>query len=268
MLLEELLNIIDLTGLTRELMAVLAKYNLPFPDIKISNTSRNSLGRCVLRTKSYIADGKVLVNFPPTSEIQIEKKVTGDREGAKRVLAHELCHHTVNFAYEKPYIEKYGVQAYTRLAKSDHTHGHGPWFLEVASLFNDKYGENYVTPTSDGNFVIDTSVVKMFYILVVKFPDGLRWQNSYKLTHQMGNFLRMFPLYLEPKLFRINNNLFKGNSSIGNSFWNKFKDDQYYKDLNTLYNEGQDILNQTLHTLDERQVKKSADFLKSMKNEG
>ncbi len=72
--------------------------------------------------------------------------------------------------------------------------GHGKEWKEVASRFNAKYGADYVTETSDQDYIYDTTEDKEIFVLINNLVYGhnkkrLGWEWAVKLSPKAKAFL-------------------------------------------------------------------------------
>ena len=145
---------LDPTTLLRELMTILPP-ELPMPEIQVVNQPGTPwLARCVWRVGAH------------NTTISLQTVITGDERTLRRVLAHELCHHAV-FLLEV-------------LPRNVRGAGHGPSFHAWADRFNARFGKDFVTDTSDQDFV-QVGDGRNYLVLLKKKPTGgLVWSWAVK----------------------------------------------------------------------------------------
>ena len=181
----EVLSKID--AIINEMMTVLAP-GLPRPKIKINNSQGNTLGLC--HWQYGLKEGKPF--WWDNTEIEIQKRVTGDERTLRRILAHELAHSEDFLVNEVADLKKYGFHTY-KMMRGIHRGdgGHGPKWMAIAQRFNAKYGANFVTKTSDQDTVTDDTNLRPFYVLISADSSGstLGWQISLRLSPKQKEYL-------------------------------------------------------------------------------
>lgn len=139
-----------------------------------ANLGSRWLGRCTFRNST-----------PPVHMIEIQKRILADPKTLERVVAHEVVHHVNNLQLLPHALAmlKLGVQP---------PH-HGEDFWKLAKAVNEKMGGNFVTVTSDEEYVealnqkefflyIEPAVYgpgKLGYAWAVKISEKAlkRWRN-------------------------------------------------------------------------------------------
>lgn len=171
-----------------EMMSVLAS-GLPHPEAKIINQTTRALGQ-----DSWLWGKKGgEVWGADNTTIEVQKRVLGHEDTLRRIIAHELCHHEVALLIAKPKLLEVGYETYKRYGSILGPNGHGKEWKAVAERFNAKYGENFVTETSDQNMVIDEQGKEIF-VLINQHAYGhnkkrLGWEWAVNLSLKAKEFL-------------------------------------------------------------------------------
>jgi len=193
----EYMTMADIQRIAQELMPVL-KPGLPVPEFKIVNSPRSRwLGQCIW---TYGLRGGQLFGNENTT-IEIQKAVMVNEESLRRIIAHELCHHETYLAISRPELYEKGYQRFEFFNKRQD--GHGKDFIEVASRFNAKYGEKFVSRTSDEKVITDVEV-KPYYILIMK-ENGVsgRQRIGYEQSAHMTAKQRAYILEKDVENYRL-----------------------------------------------------------------
>lgn len=170
------LNITNaINNITSEFMPLLAG-GLPIPKFKINNRQGKVIGAC--HWQYGIKDGKPYCWS--NTEIELQKRAVEDTHTLRRIIAHELCHHEDFLINDTNYLNNYGYQSFKLHIRR--TDSHGVEWLSIAHRFNNKYGDNFVTKTSDQDFKLATDNLRPFYVLITKYNDKLGWQVSLRLS--------------------------------------------------------------------------------------
>ena len=205
---------LDAAALLPELMTVLPP-GLPLPDIQIVNQPGTPwLARCVWRVKA------------PNTTIYLQKVITGDERTLRRVLAHELCHHAV-FLLEV-------------LPRNVRGAGHGPSFHAWADRFNARFGKDFVTDTSDQDFVqVDDG--RNYLVLLKKKPTGnLLWAWAVKPSPAQKSVIQKTLEEFESKLVQTTDRDFTLGTRIGKGFSSTW-DEGLNARLQALWDSGQTV---------------------------
>src|SRR5271157_2478293 len=183
-------NIGTVKNIIAEMMGVLSG-GLPQPEVKIVNQTNRMLGQNVWQWGRR-SDGQTFGADNTTMEIQ--KRVLTDETTLRRIIAHELCHHEVSLLVAKPKLLELGFETYKRFGNILGPDGHGKEWKAVASRFNAKYGADFVTRTSDQDFVYGTTDDKELFILLNNYVYGrhkqrLGWQWAVTLSPKAKELL-------------------------------------------------------------------------------
>lgn len=205
---------LDANTLLRELMVVLPP-ELPLPEIQIVNQPGTPwLARDVWRVGGH------------NTTIFLQKVITGDERTLRRVLAHELCHHAV-FLLEALPGKAYGS-------------GHGRSFHAWADRFNTQFGKDFVTDTSDQDFV-QVEDGRTYLVLLKKNSSGaLLWSWAVRPSSTQRETIQKTLESAEAKLVQTPDRDFTLGARIGKGFSSTW--DQGLKDrLQVLWDNGKTV---------------------------
>lgn len=218
--------------------------NIPKPKIKINNQQGDTLGFC--HWQYGMKDGKLFI--AQNTEIQIQKRATVDDNTLRRILAHELAHSEDFLLNDKAKLEKYGYHTYKMMRKFYKDSGHGEGWFKVAKRFNEKYGDGFVTVTSDQDMILDDTNIRPFYVLIIEYNGKMGWQISLRLSlkqkvylnrcanHQMSYDNKRLYLSNDPVLLKYGAPMIMyGGSAMPRT-------DEQREHLLKLWNNGNDIL--------------------------
>lgn len=261
----------QIDAIVKEMMPVL-KAGLPVPEIKISNGQSNTLGECIWRYGYHSVTGESFCGENTT--ISLQRRICGDERTLRRIIAHELAHHEDSLVNEKKEFEEKGFHKFVAQRKMFRRDGHGPAWLAIAARFNAKYGKNFVTRTSDQDFVIDDSNLKPCYVLIEKYYNGnLMWQVANRLSPKAKKYLSELAAgqYLlkihqdryEHKLFMSSDPILikKGAPLIQYNGWATTKNEGAQERLEELWNNGENILPQFAPAPEPKQGAKKPSFV-------
>lgn len=197
-----------------EMMSVLPA-GMARPQITIVNHAKSSwLGRCAWRYGSK--DG--IDFYDPNSTIELQKRILSHEETLRRVLAHELCHHWEFIEYVSPEVKRLTSRTYKLLHGGDRQHG--PQWRELASVFNAKYGKDFITEKSDEDFVIDHTDLRPYFILLHQMPNGhTHFQVSLRLSPKQNVWLKKHEGHAEYRLVKTQDPDFLRGPGIGSGRW-------------------------------------------------
>lgn len=199
------------------------------------------------------AGGTWSTNLPPepppcgdNTTIEIQKSILGDYETTKRVLAHELAHHEDDLVNEKPEFERLGFMAYRMLRKF--RDGHGANWQAIAARFNARYGDDFVTKTSDQSYVVE-SETKPFFVLFYQGHDGkVRFQQGSRISPKQKEYLARCAEVNAAgkqvfKLVKSTDSFFHGGALIGSrGGWSNTRDAAGLEKIKKQWEEGEDLL--------------------------
>lgn len=170
---------VDLQELVSEFMHALGAEDIEFPTIQaVARSGKTELGWCA---SSFRAMEGVVSSC--SSQIYIQKGVLIDEKTARRVVAHEVCHHVANWNLV---VEKTNAEAQANL---DADGGHGPAFLAQAQKINAVYGEGFVTVTSDQTYTFEAKQVHLFVAIHAQ-DERVLWAWSTSVTSKLVDKLR------------------------------------------------------------------------------
>jgi hypothetical protein len=177
---------LDWRPILTELMQVL-KPGLPEPEIKFVKQKTNWLGTDYW---AYRRSAEGVESADKNTVISIQKSVMGDEQTFRKVLAHELAHHEDNLVNNVAEFERLGFYTMKAMQRFTTDGGHGPKWQAIAARFNAKYGEGFVSRTSDQTYVVDSSVTKPFFVLMQRYVGGkIMWQYASRLSPKMRDLL-------------------------------------------------------------------------------
>jgi predicted SprT family Zn-dependent metalloprotease len=166
---------IKLNQIIAEYMQLL-KPGLPTPNIKLVN-QRSSPWLAVDELQYGKKDGEYF--YGDNTTIYVQKKVLSNEEATRRVIAHELCHHEIALTYEKEQYEKLGYGAFKFWVRGQ---GHGNEWQALANKFNAKYGDKFVTVTSDASYEYEDDS-KYFLAILGQDEDNIKaYGKCFKIT--------------------------------------------------------------------------------------
>lgn len=211
-------------NIVNEMMALLPS-NLPKPRLKIVNQSRSGwLGRDTWQIKEVNSQAV----WEDTTLIELQKSILADEETLRRVIAHELCHHWYNLTNGAEDLKKMGFSTYKIYNKMKDPHG-AEW-REYASVFNARYGKDFVTRKSDEHYILDADHQKEFFILLKQMPNGhIHWQVSYRLSPKQNLWIATHKGREEYRLTKSKDPRFANAPSIASWGWSYAKHDNEEK---------------------------------------
>jgi hypothetical protein len=236
--------------------------NLSYPEIKIVNhTNPKALAVCqwtyaiigrddfkMPDKEKYLISGKLYCGRNTT--ISIEKSVIGDENTLRRVLAHELCHHEDSLINDTEDFFKLGFNAYAMRLKYEDFHG-AEW-REIASRFNAKYGNGFVSKYSDQSYV-QSSNEKPFFVVLEPWLTRERkiYQRLYAYTVRPSEKQKTYlQRQYEPwKMFKITDQAFLG-AKLGVQGWSSVGEmGEKFDKWNDLWENGEVVASANLEKL-------------------
>ena len=230
-----------------ELMAIL-QLNLPGPEIKIVNhINARVLGSCswrygkrpILTTSGMVS--KYVDYCDKNTIVILEKAILGDDKTLRRVLAHELCHHAQNLINDTEDFNNMGFDTFRFRQKFKD--GHGAEWREYASIFNAKYGADFVTKFSDQSYVLAPNE-KPFYVVLEPWHSlGKIYKRCYAYTVRPSEKQKKYlQNQYEPwKMFKTTDQDFLG-AKLGAQGWSSVGEiGEKFDKWNDLWNNGEVI---------------------------
>jgi len=150
--------------------------SLEIPEIKIQNNLRADWLGCTA-TGIQEKDGRYTIT---KFYMAFQKSILADERTAKRVVAHELIHvwqHQQMTPEELYNDSRFNKQLGPAGAQR---RAHGPDFQRWASKINSKYGDDFVTTTSNSEY--KQSVTKEFYLVVVPYNGKFAFNTMQRPT--------------------------------------------------------------------------------------
>jgi hypothetical protein len=160
----------QLSQWAKQYLSMLPKGNLmPSPQIIIVNKLSVSWdGHCEFKYSSG------------NSVIQIQKRLLIDEESAKRVIAHEICHHwAFRSAFQGDVSER-------------DSEGHGSVWMRAASVINGHTGSDFVTEKTDSSYTRSTDSGKEFYVYMVRLEGRICFGWFARVTDRLKLKLRQY----------------------------------------------------------------------------
>ena len=220
------------------------KPGLPRPEIKLVNSKSTALA--TTSWKYYYRPSSKVTTADENTVISFQKRAAHDDRTLRRIVAHELCHHEVDLTEDRPKVLEVGFHTFSMLRKMSSKYSeHGTLWQAVAARFNSVYGERFVTPTSDTDFIIEET--KPFFVFMKNDANGkIQWQQSKKLTLKMliaCCTYKHFFANLEFKLIKSTNHfLSRGVSLNHNSIFSGAPNKNKADELKKIWDESDDIL--------------------------
>lgn len=205
--------------------------HLPMPKLVVKNTlTGNWLGLHWFRLKGDVNERQ--------AELRLQRKIMTHELTLERVVAHEMVHHAVAITYTPAEIERYRL--YPKLYS-----GHGKAFLEGAARVNALKGKDFVTVTSDSEYVIAPNT-KPYYVFIVDLNAGgssgtpsLAWAWAAKLTPRMSAYLNLSTFQCQGRLVKTTDDMWLNtNAKIGSGKIAKPLTPEVREKLAKLYEEG------------------------------
>jgi hypothetical protein len=196
----------------------------PIPDIVVrNNLGAKWLGRCTFSPKN-----------PGNTTIELQQAVLGDQSTLERVLAHELIHHR-EFLTLSDREKKLLALGVAHVA-------HGDTFREGAELINAVMGANFVTVTSDLEYVVAANE-KPFFLLVAPITReryGYAW--AARLSPAMKQGVERQMAGSQARLFQVTEVRWTRGQKIGKfQKWSVPANEQDRLALEQLYQQGEPL---------------------------
>lgn len=151
--------------LVRAYLAMLGISDVEEPDIVLQHdTGSRWLGRWSMKWKG---------GSPGRPVIQIQRAVLSDQRTLERVVAHEVVHHV-------QYLQMTPAE-FNLLRLGIRPVGHGSSFRQLAAVLNAKIGEDFVTETSDQEYIVAPSGKRILLLISQTRAGRLGWQWATRL---------------------------------------------------------------------------------------
>jgi hypothetical protein len=222
--------IASIDAIIREILPLLSS-SLPTPTIKIVNQARASwLARCTWKIGKDKERGAWCGD---NTEIEVQRAVLDHEQTLRRVVAHELCHHAQFMINDRPNFKRLGFEGFRMLQRFDD--GHGAEWREWASVLNSKFGEKFVTKTSDSEYVENRVVAKDFYLLLRRTNLGrIYYQVATRISPKAQEWLdrKGADEYYskDMRLVMSRDPMFLKGANIGSNGWSYFPTAEYDTD--------------------------------------
>jgi hypothetical protein len=146
----------------------------PLPKLKLRNAlSAGWFGRLTYRLSDI-----------PAAEIELQQCILGDDRTLERVVAHEMVHYDEARSLSAADIDQ--IRSYLQMGVKPQEHGKG--FLQRAEQINKVMGQNFVSVTSDKEFVLLTNE-KAYFVLIHEIipprpghPGRLGWSWAARIS--------------------------------------------------------------------------------------
>ena len=200
-------------NIVAEMMPILSP-GLPRPEIRLVN---NMGSRWLGRTDWKYGSKGGQDYCDETTTIVVQKRILGHEETLRRVIAHELCHHWEVIEHYLADFRKMGARTFTLLRSKP---GHGSQWREYASIFNSKYGKDFVTEKSDEDYVEDMTTLRDYFLLLYQQPNGhTHYQVSMRLSPHQGKWINEHVGHPEYRLLKTKDPAFLHGPAIASGRW-------------------------------------------------
>jgi hypothetical protein len=132
---------------------------------------------------------------PGNTTIRYQKSIIDDPRTFERVAAHEMVHHHefMNLTAKDIALMRAGVK----------TDGHGKQFFDLATKINDVMGKDFVTKTSDSEYVL-AQTVKKYFLYVEPTRTGLVYGWAVRLSPKAQKALARRIPFNKGRLYEVN----------------------------------------------------------------
>jgi hypothetical protein len=153
----------------------------PLPKLKLRNAlSAGWFGRLTYHLSDI-----------PAAEMEIQQCILGDDRTIERVVAHEMVHYDEARSLSPADIEQ--IRAYLQVGVKPQEHGKG--FLQRAEQINKVMGQNFVSVTSDKEFVLLPNE-KAYFVLIYEIisprlghPGRLGWSWAARISQKAKSWV-------------------------------------------------------------------------------